>query len=163
MKLSYKGKLFEVTSKENELVIDGKPYPMVLDKYNNNILKISLGDEQKVVYVASDERNAYVFIDGEQYVLQRVEESYGIEEEVNGSDKSIEQIKPPMPGSIVKLLVEKGQEVEEGSPIVVVEAMKMEITLYSSISGVVSEINVEPGQQVDSDKVLVVIKRNEID
>jgi len=163
MKLSYKGKLYEVASKENELVIDGKPYPIVLDKYNNNILKISLGGEQKVVYVASDERNAYVFIDGEQYVLQRVEESYGIEEETNGSDKSIEQIKPPMPGSIVKLLVEKGQEVEEGSPIVVVEAMKMEITLYSSISGVVSEINVEPGQQVDSDKVLVVIKRNEID
>jgi biotin carboxyl carrier protein len=163
MKLSYKGKLFEVASKENELVIDGKSYPIVLDKYNNNILKISLGDEQKVVYVASDERNAYVFIDGEQYVLHRVEESYGIEEEANGSDKSIEQIKPPMPGSIVKLLVEKGQEVEEGSPIVVVEAMKMEITLYSSISGVVSEINVEPGQQVDSDKVLVVIKRNEID
>lgn len=66
-----------------------------------------------------------------------------------------------MPGSVVKLLVQQGQSVEEGAPIIVVEAMKMEITLYSSISGVVTEINVEPGQQVDSDKTLVVIKRNE--
>ena len=65
-----------------------------------------------------------------------------------------------MPGSIVKILVEPNQKVGEGEPIVIVEAMKMEITLYSSIEGIVSEINVQVGEQVDSDKVLVVINRN---
>lgn len=161
MKIGYKGQYFEVDNTEDKLIINNETFPLCIEEYNTNILKITIDGEQKVVFVANDGRNSYVFIDGEQFTFQEAEESLDLEEKESSSSKDTEYIKPPMPGSVVKVLVELGQNVEEGSPIIVVEAMKMEITLYSSIPGVVSEINVEAGQQVDADKVLVVIKRNE--
>lgn len=163
MKFAYKGQFYEIDHTDDKLTIDNETFPLRIEEYNNNILKVTINGEQKVVYVAYDERNFYVSIDGEQYTFQQADETLDIEEKDNGSSKNIEYIKPPMPGSVVKVLVEQGQNVDEGSPIIVVEAMKMEITLYSSIQGVITEINVEPGQQVDADKVLVVIKRNEND
>ncbi len=64
-----------------------------------------------------------------------------------------------MPGSIVKVLVEKGQKVDEGDGLIIIEAMKMETTMYSSISGIVTEVNAKAGEQVDSDKVLLVVEK----
>ncbi|ROL58421.1 biotin/lipoyl-binding protein [Bacteroidetes/Chlorobi group bacterium Naka2016] len=161
MKLSYKGKILDVESENGLLKVDGTTTPVEIEKCSENILKIKLDGFERTVYIANDNKYAYVFIDGEQYTFQQIDESIEIDETRTETVKNEEQIKPPMPGSVVKLLVQQGQSVEEGAPIIVVEAMKMEITLYSSISGVVTEINVEPGQQVDSDKTLVVIKRNE--
>ena len=60
-----------------------------------------------------------------------------------------------MPGRIVAILVEEGQAVEEGQPIVIVEAMKMENQLKASVSGTVSRILVAPGDLVESKAVLV--------
>ena len=66
-----------------------------------------------------------------------------------------------MPGSVVNVLVNEGQKVEEGTPIIIVSAMKMETTLYSSISGIVIEVNATKGEQVDETKSLVVIMKEE--
>jgi biotin carboxyl carrier protein len=63
----------------------------------------------------------------------------------------------PMPGKVVKVLVEVGQPVERGSGLVVLEAMKMENEFRATGSGVVREIHVEPGQAVDAGALLVVI------
>jgi biotin carboxyl carrier protein len=163
MDLIYKGKKYQVETNGEQIVIDGNPKNAEIKSYSDHILKIRIGEEEKAVYVATDDKFAYVFIDGEQFVIQKSDDSETkIEVEEEGKDKNIEQIKPPMPGSVVKVLVEVGQKVDEGAPIIVVEAMKMEITLYSSIEGVISQINVEAGQQVDSEQVLVVISKEEI-
>ncbi len=161
MIISYKGKLYEIETNDEKLKINGDLHSLKIDSYNDNIFKISIDGIQKIVYVASDDKNAYIFIDGEQYSFQKADEESSLKDRGNDFDKDIEYIKPPMPGSVVKLLVEKGQKVEEGVPIIVVEAMKMEITLYSSITGIVTDVNVQAGEQVDADKVLAVIKRNE--
>ncbi|HEX8354204.1 MAG TPA: biotin/lipoyl-containing protein [Pyrinomonadaceae bacterium] len=68
------------------------------------------------------------------------------------------QIKAPMPGKVVRVLVEAGQAVEAGQPVVVVEAMKMQNELKSPKSGVVSELRVEPGSTVNAGDVLAVIE-----
>ncbi len=161
MYFNYKGKRYSIETSNGQLSIDEDFFPYSILKYNDNILKIKIGNEEKVAFVANDNKFAYVFIDGEQFTIQKVDElemNIEIEED---KDKNIEYIKPPMPGSVVKLLVEIGQKVEEGAPIIVIEAMKMEITLYSSIDGIVKEIYVSAGQQVDSEQTLVVINRIE--
>jgi len=164
MDLFYKGKKYQVETTSESVIVDGIPKKAEIKKYADNILRIRIGEEEKTVYVATDEKQAYVFIDGEQFVIQKSSDTEAkVEVEGDGKDKNIEHIKPPMPGSVVKVLVNPGQKVDEGSPIIVVEAMKMEITLYSSIQGIVSQINVEAGQQVDSEQVLVVISKEEIE
>jgi biotin carboxyl carrier protein len=63
----------------------------------------------------------------------------------------------PMPGRVVKLLVEVGQEVAAGTPLVVLEAMKMEHTVRAATGGRVHALGARVGQQVDADFVLAVI------
>jgi biotin carboxyl carrier protein len=64
---------------------------------------------------------------------------------------------PPMPGRVVSIKVKEGDSVKMGSPILVLEAMKMQNEIISSIDGVVREIRVSEGDLVESDDVLVVI------
>ena len=64
----------------------------------------------------------------------------------------------PMQGTIVKVLVEVGQEVEVGAGIVVLEAMKMENQIAAEKAGTVKEIKVSPGQTVGGGDVVAVIE-----
>ena len=63
----------------------------------------------------------------------------------------------PMQGTIVKVLVEVGQEVKAGDAVVVLEAMKMENQLQADKAGTVSAVKVKAGDKVGSGDVLVVI------
>jgi acetyl-CoA/propionyl-CoA carboxylase biotin carboxyl carrier protein len=67
------------------------------------------------------------------------------------------QVAVPMQGTIVKVLVEVGQEVEAGQSVVVLEAMKMENQIAADKSGTVKEIKVSEGDTVGSGDVVVVI------
>ena len=64
----------------------------------------------------------------------------------------------PMQGTIVKILVEVGQEVEAGATVCVLEAMKMENNIAAEKAGTVKEIKVSPGDSVGSGDVVVVIE-----
>ena len=63
----------------------------------------------------------------------------------------------PMPGKVVKVLVAEGQEVAAGSPLVVLEAMKMEHTVRAGEAGIVRALHVAVGDQVDTDRLLAVV------
>lgn len=67
------------------------------------------------------------------------------------------EIGASLSGSVVKMLVEKGQAVTKGAPLIVTEAMKMETTLSAPISGIVSAIHVSAGERVDSGDCLLEI------
>lgn len=66
-------------------------------------------------------------------------------------------IKSPMPGKVVKVLVQEGQAVEVGTPIIVVEAMKMENELAAEVAGSVQKIFVAAGDAVEGGAKLVTI------
>jgi len=66
-------------------------------------------------------------------------------------------IKAPMPGLVIKILVEEGKPVKKADKVVIVEAMKMENALQSPIDGVVKLIKVKEGQAVEKDAVLIEI------
>jgi len=67
-------------------------------------------------------------------------------------------IKSAMPGKVVRILVEKGDEVEKGDGLLVVEAMKMQNELKSPKAGTVKEIKVEEGSTVAAGDVLAMIE-----
>ena len=67
------------------------------------------------------------------------------------------ELKSPMPGVILKYLVEVDQQVNQGDPIAVLEAMKMENTLPSPKDGRIQSLTVEPGQTVVKGDLLAII------
>ncbi|MCX2932391.1 biotin/lipoyl-binding protein [Mycobacterium sp. CVI_P3] len=67
----------------------------------------------------------------------------------------------PMPGAVVRIEVIQGSRVQAGTPIVVLEAMKMEHTIRAPADGVVATISVTAGDQVESGQVLAVVSADE--
>jgi biotin carboxyl carrier protein len=68
------------------------------------------------------------------------------------------EVTVPMVGKIVNVLVKVGDKVEEDDQIATLEAMKMEMPIVSPSSGVIKEIKVSAGQEVDADTVLAIIE-----
>lgn len=68
------------------------------------------------------------------------------------------RVAAPMPGKIVRVAVEPGQQVVAGEPLVVMEAMKMENEIRSPREGRVKEIAVRAGQAVETGAVLAVLE-----
>ncbi len=64
----------------------------------------------------------------------------------------------PMPGRVVRILVEEGQPVNEGQTVAIVEAMKMENEIHAPITGIVKKIFVKPGDNVTPDDALLRIE-----
>ena len=69
------------------------------------------------------------------------------------SDKN--QIGAPMPGVISTVNIKSGQSVEVGDVLLSIEAMKMETAIYSETAGVVTELLVKTGDQIDAKDLLV--------
>jgi biotin carboxyl carrier protein len=68
------------------------------------------------------------------------------------------EITAPMPGKVVRVLVEAGEEVEAGAGLVVVEAMKMQNEMKSPRAGAVVSIKVAAGDTVEAGTLLAVIE-----
>ncbi len=64
----------------------------------------------------------------------------------------------PMPGTIVDIKVKPGDEVKEQDKLIVLEAMKMEMTVASPLAGVIKEIHAKPKERVDAGDLLIVFQ-----
>ncbi|MGX7351090.1 pyruvate carboxylase [Enterococcus canis] len=69
-----------------------------------------------------------------------------------------EQIGATMSGSVLQVLVQKGDKVEKGQPLMITEAMKMETTIEARFDGVVEHLYVADGESIDSGDLLIEIK-----
>lgn len=69
-----------------------------------------------------------------------------------------EQIGATMTGSVLKVLVEKGDHVEKGQPLLITEAMKMETSIDARFAGKVSHLYVEEGESITSGDLLIEVK-----
>jgi biotin carboxyl carrier protein len=72
-------------------------------------------------------------------------------------DASALGIRAPMPGKVVEVFVETGEEVEVGDVVLILEAMKMENELRAPKKATVKAINVKPGDSVASNQLLVAL------
>jgi pyruvate carboxylase len=64
----------------------------------------------------------------------------------------------PTPGVVTAVTAERGQKVEAGQKLLVLEAMKMQSTVYAPVAGTIARRLVEPGQQVETKELLLVIE-----
>ena len=75
--------------------------------------------------------------------------------EVKTSSGEAFDVKAPLPGNVIRILVSKGDSVKKGDVLFVAEAMKMETEVQAPQDGVVSEILISQGQQIQTDQVVI--------
>jgi acetyl/propionyl-CoA carboxylase alpha subunit len=100
-----------------------------------------------------------VVIDGRRYGFE-VEDPRSLRGRrgVGAGTEGPRPVKAPMPGRVVRLLVEVGEDVDEGQGVVVIEAMKMQNELKSPKTGRVVRVGAAIGDTVGSGDVLVVVE-----
>ena len=77
---------------------------------------------------------------------------------VEESEADEDALRAPMPGRIVNLPVAAGDRVAKGDTLVVMEAMKMELTLAAPRDGEIAETAVNPGEQVEEGTLLIALQ-----
>ncbi len=122
----------------------------MLIKINNNLYRIKHENLPNIMYV-----------NGELLVIKSIKEettskqmdSKNIEPSLANYTKDI--IISPMPGRVVKILVQPGTQIKKGQPLMVIESMKMENIISSDRDGIVKEVLVKPGMVVNRGSSLV--------
>ncbi|GMN11285.1 acetyl-CoA carboxylase biotin carboxyl carrier protein subunit [Croceitalea sp. MTPC9] len=75
-----------------------------------------------------------------------------------GNSKKAKDIKAPMPGLIINVMVKQGQEISEGTPLIILSAMKMENILLAQADGIIKSINVKKEDTVDKGQIIIEIE-----
>ena len=116
------------------------------------------GHRRRVVVVPHD---GHFTLFSEQGAMQFAlkQPDYGMKDEGSGADA----FTAPMNGVIVDLLVETGADVKKGQPVIIMEAMKMEQTLFAPADGCVTEFYFKAGEQVKGGEELVRFIHSETD
>ncbi len=123
-----------------------------------HLLKEDISYHVKILDLDFNERIYTISIDGSEYQasiqtpLDELIQKMGFA--TNGG-KNINSISAPMPGLILDILVEEGQEVNEEDQLLILEAMKMENIITSPRKGVIKKISVSKGDAVDKKQLLI--------
>jgi len=99
-------------------------------------------------------------LNGYPRTVEVFDRSLGIEVKarVKADPENFHHVGAPMPGMVVSVAVKSGDAVQKGDKLLVIEAMKMETTLHSTRDGVIRDVLVSRGEQVDTGDLLVVFK-----
>jgi pyruvate carboxylase len=105
-------------------------------------------------------RSLFFELNGHPREVQVVDKKLGKEAptRLKADKDNLHHLGSPMPGMVVEVAVSPGQAVEEGEKLVVLEAMKMEMTLSSPRAGRIKEIYARPKDRVDSGDLLIVFQ-----
>ncbi|MCA0381625.1 MAG: acetyl-CoA carboxylase biotin carboxyl carrier protein subunit [Bacteroidetes bacterium] len=115
----------------------------------------------KVLDAAADHKTMQVEVHGNTYdvnikdSLDQMLDSMGYSA---AGSKHIKEVKAPMPGLVLSVSVEAGQQVQEGDRLLILEAMKMENSIMIHAAATIKSVLVKAGQAVDKGQVLVVLE-----
>jgi biotin carboxyl carrier protein len=152
LKLSGERALVQVAEREYDLTIRQPVEGIVLLQKGNRVYECRVESHQKsdVVVVTLRGRTYRISI-ADPKRLRSGENSHR-------HDHGSAEITAPMPGKVVRVLVEAGAEVEAGAGILVVEAMKMQNEMKTPRAGTVVSLNAKAGDTVNAGDVLAVVE-----
>lgn len=123
----------------------------------DNVISFIFNNESYLVDVVSDGLDTQVFSRGSYRELKIYNDEMLLHESLksggmSGNDSSL---RSGMPGKIVKVLVKEGDEVTAGTPLLVMEAMKMENEMKAPADVKITKLHVKPGDAVESGATLI--------
>jgi pyruvate carboxylase subunit B len=152
---------FEIELREQHIVVDGVVMSAQLDHLPGTLLRrLSLnGESHRVVALPGEGRGLWELqLDGERVHVEVVDERTRAIRAMtarSAAPSGPRPVRAPMPGMVVRVEVEPGQQVRAGQGVVIIEAMKMENELKADAAGTVAKVLVAPGTAVEKGAALV--------
>ena len=127
-------------------------YSLLLDGRSYVAQVIKVDKDSKTVTVSIDQQEYEVAI---EEPIDQLLAAMGIKDAMT---RKVNDIKAPMPGLILKILVTPGQVIKKGDPVLILEAMKMENVFKATVDAVVKEVKVTERTAVEKGQVLVILE-----
>lgn len=129
-----------------------------IDNHRFHILKGNVSYTAEIVEANHADKSFVILVNGTEHTVQ-ISDSYDLLVQKMGlnlsSSSKMNDLKAPMPGLVLDILAEVGQSFEKGTPLLILEAMKMENIIKATGEGVVKSITVNKGDAVDKGQVLL--------
>jgi len=167
---------------EYKIKIENGIYSVQVEPLGDYLYRVSFMDRAQLVNVLEVSDNLYSMIcDGKSYEVDLMEEGDTYEASIKGRSYSAEILRPdrvallpeekkeavampeegvltsPLTCKVIKVLVKEGEAVEADQVLVIIEAMKIEMPISSTIRGKVKEILVREGQDADKGTDLLIL------
>ncbi|CAI8287833.1 MAG: Glutaconyl-CoA decarboxylase subunit gamma [Owenweeksia sp. TMED14] len=153
-----------VNQKETiEFNLDDK---LEIEQLNSREYRIRIGSKVFRAHMISSntkEKNSSWWIDGSTYSvssktdLDELIRKLGMEE---NNQRGVNQITAPMPGLVLDVKCSKGDSVNKGDNLIVLEAMKMENIIKSPVDGIINSVSIKKGQTVEKNTLLISFKQD---
>lgn len=141
------------------LLINEKKQDFVVDKLDDNTYNVLFNNKSYRLFIESIDKNTCtIFVNGRSHEISVKDErdqlldQYGIADALHTVER---EIRAPMPGLVLDILVTEAELVEVGHGLIVLEAMKMENELKAPSTGRVASIHVNPGDPVAKGDLLI--------
>lgn len=155
------GKKWQVDVDKSEILVDNAPFAWDIATIRSgsyHIIKDNVSYSAEVISVDYQHKTVELKINGRHHHLTLKDRFDLLLDKMGMSQanvQAINEVKAPMPGLIVAIKVEPGQEVKKGDPLLILEAMKMENILKSPGDGQIKSIQVNLRDNVEKNQVLI--------
>jgi biotin carboxyl carrier protein len=152
---------FKVEYDSTHQSIDGKPFQADILEFSQgkfHILQDNKSYIAEIIEINPEEKCFVIKVNNSVYSLSVRDKYDDLLKEMGielSAGPKVNDMKAPMPGLVLNVLVENGQTIKKGDAIVVLEAMKMENILKSPSDGIVKKVHVIKGDKVEKNQVMV--------
>ncbi len=133
----------ELPTGNYSVILDGRSYIAQVISIDKEAKKVKVLVEQQAYEVAIEEP------------IDQLLAAMGIN---HATTRKVNDIKAPMPGLVLKVLVSPGQAIKKGDPVLILEAMKMENVFKATADAIVKEIKVSERIAVEKGEILVILE-----
>ncbi len=153
---------FEISSEEGRTLVNAEPLEVDVTGISPGIFHIIYRNKSynaELIELNVAEKRCSVKINSSIYslaVTDRFDELLSQLGMDNMNKAKVSELKAPMPGMVLKVLVSAGDEIKKGTSLLVLEAMKMENIIKASADLTISSVKVSPGDKVEKNQVMMI-------
>ncbi len=157
------------------LVVDGEPHDIAIERTAEGLrgrvdgaryeARAKPGAGPIDVWIGSSRHRVQiegtsVVLDGHPYDvrIQGLNESGAVGERAAAARGETFEVRPPMPGRVVRVLVSPGDRIRRGEPVVVLEAMKMQNEIPAPADALVQAVHVREGDSIPANRLIAVLE-----
>ena len=153
---------FEVIPGKEQTLVNGKPVSLDINHISHNLFHILYQNKSfnaELIEVNKFDKTCIVRINCNIYTISVTDQFDELLRKL-GMDNlnvlKVSDLKAPMPGMVLRIMVAVGDEVKKGTNLIVLEAMKMENIIKSPADVIIKSIKVNPSDKVEKNQVMII-------